>query len=340
MQTKLCKTLFSLFFILFSITLTGCTPQTEAVSKTGFYFDTTATITLYENDDAARETLFQGCFALCKSYEELLSRTIPDSDIWKINHAKGAPVVVSEETATLLTLALSYCSDTNGAVDITIAPLSSLWDFSSEDLENKAEHTIPSEEQRKEALSHVDYRKVIVDGNTVTLPDPDAAIDLGCVAKGFIADRLKEYLVKNDCKSAIINLGGNIVTVGARLDGTPFQIGIQNPEGGNPIAILPITDASLVSSGTYQRCFEKDGILYHHLLSTKTGMPIQNGLRSVTILSASSADGDMLSTACFLLGLTDGMAYVESLPGIEAVFITEDHVLHTSSGLSSLLQTP
>ena len=144
------------------------------------------------------------------------------------------------------------------------------------------------------------------------------------------------------CQSAIINLGGNILTIGEKPDGSAFRLGIQKPfaDGGTPSAALPVTDASLVSSGVYERYFESDGERFHHLLNPKTGMPENNGLLSVTILSDSSADGDILSTACFLLGLEDGMAYAESLPGIEAVFITEDYVLHPSSGLSGILQKP
>ena len=140
--------------------------------------------------------------------------------------------------------------------------------------------------------------------------------------------------------SAIINLGGNVLTLGKKPDGSPFRLGIQKPFDvrNAPIASLAVTDASLVSSGVYERYFEADGIRYHHLLNTRTGMPENNTLLSVTILSDSSAEGDILSTACFLLGPKAGMACVESLPGVEAVFITEDYELHSSSGLSGLVQ--
>lgn len=320
---------------------TGCERNATPVSQTAFYFDTVITITLYDDLKPERsEKILNGCFALCETYEAMLSRTKKGSDVWNINHAGGAPVQVDAETASLIDKALAVCEQTDGAVDITIAPLSSLWNFSSDRLTGQDE--IPSEEQIGELLTHVDYRNVLVDGDTVTLTDPDAAIDLGCIAKGYIADRLKQYLLEEGCTSALINLGGNVLTLGRKPDGTSFLLGIQKPFAGSgePIAVLPVAGQSLVSSGVYERYFKKDGKRYHHLLDPETGMPENNGLLSVTILSDSSTDGDILSTACFLLGPDDGMAYVESLPGIEAVFITEDYALHPSSGLSGLLQTP
>ncbi|MBO5093674.1 MAG: FAD:protein FMN transferase [Lachnospiraceae bacterium] len=319
----------------------GCGKNAEPVSKTEFYFDTVITITLYDDLKPERsEEILNGCFALCETYEAMLSRTKKGSDIWNINHAGGAPVKVNGETAALIEKALTVCRQTDGAVDITIAPLSSLWNFSSEHLTEQKE--IPSQEQIGALLPHVDYHNVLADGDTVTLTDPDASIDLGCIAKGYIADRLKQYLLEEGCTSAIVNLGGNVLTLGHKPDGTDFRLGIQKPFAGSgeSIAVLPVADQSLVSSGVYERYFEENGRRYHHLLNPKTGMPENNGLLSVSILSDSSTDGDILSTACFLLGPDDGMAYVESLPGVEAVFITEDYSLHPSSGLSGLLQTP
>lgn len=334
--TRLC-----IFLTAVSFLLTGCGKNTSSVSQTAFYFDTVITITLYDARSAADcQEILDSCFALCETYENMLSRTKEGSDIWRLNHANGSPVQVHTETAALIKKALSVCEETNGAVDITIAPLSSLWDFSSGHAAERK--SIPTSSQIRSLLPHIDYHKVRLDGNTVTLEDPDAAIDLGCIAKGYIADRLKEYLQEEGCQSALINLGGNILTIGKKPDGSAFRLGIQKPfaDGGTPSAVLPVTDASLVSSGVYERYFESDGERFHHLLNPKTGMPENNGLLSVTILSDSSADGDILSTACFLLGLEDGMAYAESLPGIEAVFITEDYVLHPSSGLSGILQKP
>lgn len=332
-------------FSLFCLLLSGCGKNMTPVSKTDFCMDTSITVTLYDTGRLSYsdcEKLLDNCFSLCRSYEDMFSRTKEGSDIWNINHAGGAPVRVSAETAGLLQTALYYCRETDGAVDITIAPLSALWNFSSASLKGTDTHTLPDRQQIQALLPCVDYQKVQITGTTVTLKEPGAALDLGCIAKGYIADRLKDYLKEQGIGSAVINLGGNVLTLGSKPDGSPFRLGIQKPFDlrGTPIAVLSVSDASLVSSGVYERYFEADGILYHHLLNPRTGMPEQNGLLGVTILSDSSTDGDILSTACFLLGPDKGMAYVESLPGVEAVFITEDYVLHPSSGLSGLLQTP
>ena len=173
-----------------------------------------------------------------------------------------------------------------------------------------------------------------VDGCTVTLTDPEAAIDLGGIAKGYIADRIKDYLVSQGVKSAIIDLGGNILCVGKRPDGEPFRIGIQRPfaDRSETAAIVEIDGKSVVSSGIYERYFEKDGVLYHHILNPDTGYPYDNGLVSVTIISDESVDGDGLSTSCFALGLEKGMELIDSLPDVYAVFITEDGQLHFSEG--------
>ena len=141
-------------------------------------------------------------------------------------------------------------------------------------------------------------------------------------------------------KSAIINLGGNVLTIGSRPDGKPFRVGIQEPfaETGTPIASLSISGQSLVTSGVYERYTTVGGELYHHILDTKTGYPVRNSLLSVTILSEHSVDGDALSTAVFSMGLEKGAAYVESLPGIEAVFVTSENKVLVTSGLTGLVE--
>ncbi len=323
-----------LFFCLFwALMLSGCGKASEPISRTGFYFDTAVTITVY---DATDEPLIDTCFSLCQKYEELFSRTKEGSDVYRINHSQGKPVEVSPETISLLQTALSYAKLSNGRIDPTIAPLSSLWDFGVQAALDEEQVRIPDETQIQEGLSHVGYEKIHLSGNQVVLEDPGASIDLGFVAKGYVADRLKEYLLEQGVEHALLDLGGNVLTLGSRPDGEPFRIGIQRPfdQGGSAAAILSVRDQSLVSSGVYQRYFEKDGRLYHHILDPQTGYPVENSLYSVTILSRSSLEGDALSTTCFCLGLEEGMKLIESLPGVEAVFITQDQVLHPSSGIS------
>lgn len=299
----------------------------DPITRTGFYFDTVIQITLY---DKSKVSCIDECFTLAGKYENMLSPTVENSDLWRINHSGGSPVTVSDETAALLNTALSYCESTDGRIDLTIESASDLWDFHTED----AAH-VPSDEDILEALTHVDYHVLQIEGNTVTMTDPNAKITLGFIAKGYIADKMKEYLLSQNVKSAIIDLGGNLLAVGSKPDGTAFSFGVQRPfdTQGMPITVLSVSDRSLVSSGVYERCFYQNDILYHHILDTSTGYPIENNLLGVTILSDSSAVGDALSTTCFVLGAKEGMALIESLEDTEAIFIYSDYHLEYSSGL-------
>lgn len=305
-----------------SLLFTGCHLVTkEPISKTGIYFDTVISIDIYDSNNTS---LLEQCFEYCKEFEETVSRTIETSEIYQINHANGNPVEVSDVTLELLKKGVEYGDLTNGKFDITIAPLSELWDFKNNT------GTVPNEQDIKEALSHVNYKNIVIDGNMITLTDPKSAIDLGGIAKGYMADRLKEYLTKQGVESALINLGGNILAVGSKPDGTPFHLGIQKPfdKQGVTITSVKTADSSVVSSGVYERYFKTDDALYHHILNSKTGFPYNNGLLGVTILSEKSVDGDALSTSCFALGLEDGMKLIQSLDGVDAIFVTDDYQLH------------
>ena len=312
-----------LFLLILSLTGTA---SAKSGSRTGFAFDTVVMIQIAEASDP--EALLDQSFDLISSLEQLFSRTLEGSDIWNINHADGKAVTVSVETADLIRFSLSWCELTKGALDITIAPVSSLWDFTGE---TKA---VPDEDSLKEALGHVDYRCVSVEENTVTLSDPDAMLDLGAVAKGYASDLIKELLEENGCESAIINLGGNIMTVGKKPDGSDWIIGVRRPfsDAEDSIEAVPAADLSVITSGSYERFFTVDGRLYHHILDPETGMSADTGLSGVSIVSSLGAVGDALSTACFVMGPEKGMELIESLPGIEALFITEDEELIPSSG--------
>ena len=309
--------------LLSMLCLGGCSGKQEPVSKTGFLFDTVVTITLY-GSDRDQEELLEECFRKGEAYEQLFSRTIETSEISRITQAKGEPVTVSDDTRELIEKGLYYSELSGGAFDITIAPVSSLWDFKS------ADPSVPDADAISRAVQAVDYHTVHIDGNQVWLENPDAALDLGGIAKGFIADRLKEFLVSNGVSSGIINLGGNVLTIGQKPDGSDYVIGIQYPfkEQNEVIDTVQIADSSMVSSGVYERYFYEGDTLYHHILDPKTGYPYENSLLGVTILSSDSVDGDGLSTTCFALGLEKGTELIRSLDGIEAIFITDDYKLH------------
>ncbi|WP_109708569.1 FAD:protein FMN transferase [Faecalicatena contorta] len=315
--------LIILLTVVLMFTLSACSkpPLENPIKTTGIYFDTVISVEIWGSTD---ETILEYCEDICAQYEQLLSRTIETSDISRINSAGGAKVQVDAKTAEVIRKGLYYSQLSEGGFDITIAPLSELWDIKNNP------GNIPAQSAIDEAKSHVNYKNVVLEGNTVSLKDPEAAIDLGAIAKGFIADELKVYLTEQGIEHALINLGGNILAVGGKTDGENFHIGIQKPfdERNTVMTSVDVNGKSVVSSGTYERYFKKDGKIYHHLLNPSTGYPFDNNLLQVTIISDLSVDGDGLSTTCFALGLEQGTALIESLDGISAIFITEDYSLH------------
>ena len=324
-QKKLSRICMTTVLILI-VTLTGCTtpPESESLTVTGTYFDTVVQIEAWGAD----QEIMEHCLQMCEDYEQMLSATIDTSEISKINNAGGEPVTVSDETAGLIEEGIRYGDISGGRFDITVAPATELWNFTDNE-----EKTLPNPDELAAAVKHIDYHCVNVDGNTVTLADPEARIDLGGIAKGYISDRLKEYLENEGVEHGLIDLGGNMLTLDGRYDGTNFRIGLQEPfaDTGTAMAVVSVNDKSVVTSGDYERYFEKDGVIYHHILDPDTGYPVQNDLDQVTIISDQSVDGDALSTTCFAMGLEDGLQLIRSLDGVEAVFVTKDGEIHTSS---------
>lgn len=332
------------------------------VSKTGFYLDTVCGITIYgmadpdgslaklSDDDLELHFLkvITDAFLVCSDYEKVLSKTIDTSDISRINGAGGEAVEVSSEAIEIIEKGLHYGDLSGGAFDITIGKATDLWDF-HDNLETGHEGgQIPSQEALNEAVSHVNYKAVQVDGNRIKLTDSDAEINLGGIAKGYIADKVASYLEERGVTSAVVDLGGNIVVIGGKsgslicADGTdpeqtvPFNIGITDPtsETGDLLGIMPCSDKTVVTSGTYERYFEQDGVKYHHILDPATGYPVDTDVLSVTIISSrgNSADCDGLSTTCLAIGMEKGLELVKSLDGFEAIFVdTEGNVEMTSA---------
>ena len=304
----------------------GCATKAAARDVTAFALDTVVSVTYYR--DADREAALEA-LALCRDYELVFSRTDPDSELFRLN-ASGS-MTVSPALRAVLELALEFCRESGGRYDVTMGGVSALYDFSGDP------HR-PDDAALREAVAHVGWEKLRLDGDTVTLTDPAAVIDLGSVAKGWIADRMKALLEERGVEHAIISLGGNILTLGGRPDGTDFQIGIRYPERDSDAlaATVRVKDESVVTSGVYERFFVEDGVTYSHLLDPATGLPLQNGLLAVSVVGESSARCDALSTLLFALGLDEGLAYINALDGYEAVFITEDHALHRSRGFAAL----
>jgi thiamine biosynthesis lipoprotein len=303
----------------------GCSAEKELqkLSEVGFYLDTVITLTAYTED----EQILKDAMEECGRYEQMLSRTAEGSDVWRINHAEGNPVEVTDDTIAILQCAAKISELSGGAFDVTIAPVSTIWDFTS------GNAALPDAEEIAKAAELVDYTKLELEGNTVKLP-AGMMIDLGGIAKGYIADRIKDYLIGRGVEHAILSFGGNVIGIGAKPDGSPWKVGIQDIDKptGESMLVSRNTGGSAVTSGIYERGFDLDGVRYHHLLSPFTGWPVQNELASVAIFSDSSMIGDALSTTAFVLGTEEGLKLIESLEGIEAVFIARDRTVTYSSG--------
>lgn len=325
MKRKL-KCISAVLAALLLITFTGCSGNektSEPISRTGILLDTVVMITLYDTDDTA---LLDGCFDMIADYEAKLSRTLETSEIYRLNRREISEV--SPETAELIQKGLEYSQRSQGAFDITIGSVSSLWDFSS------GAGTVPDAELISEALTHVGYEGVRVNGCTVTFDDPGTMLDLGAIAKGYIADRIKDYLSEKGVASAIIYLGGNTLCMGEKPSGDPFRVGVQYPfkETGELITVLSVKDMSIVSSGSYERYFVSDGVSYHHILDPGTGYSCVTDITGVSIICPSSVDADALSTICFILGEEKASELIDSIDGTYAVFIRPDGTLGFSEG--------
>ncbi len=323
-----------LIILVLALQLCGCgRGAKQPVSKTDFYFDTAVTVTLFAmpSETQEAEKLLTETMSQCAYYESLLSPTVEGSDLYKINHAGGESVRVSDETATVMYAALAYSRSFPECVDLTVAPVKDLWDFSGNS------SYVPEKEELTKALLHVDFNNLVLDGNNVSLTDPDAAVDLGFIAKGYIADQLKAFLLLKGCEEAIINLGGNVQTIGKKPDGSAFSVGIQKPfaDLGTYLTTTELGDgdalySSAATSGVYERCFKREGILYHHILDLSSGMPVDTDLYSATILTDSSMDADALSTICLILGKDGALSLIESTEDVDAILITnENEVIDT-----------
>lgn len=284
-------------------------------SRTEYVMDTVVTIT------ADNKKAVDRCFAEIERLENILSCYVADSDISKINSAPyGTYVSVHKETLELLEKADMYKEITHGAFDISIKPVSDLWDI-------KGGGYVPSDKELSNALNCLS--DIHINGDKVALKKDGAQIDLGGIAKGYIGDKVCHNLKSHNVKSAILDLGGNIVVIG-KNGRTPWKIGLQDPAKprGTTLGYIEATDKCVVTSGGYERFFEKDGKTYHHIFSPATGKNPDNDILSVTIISEDGTLSDALSTSCFVLGKDKGLELVEEM-GAEAVIVTKKGIFMT-----------
>ena len=342
---------FATLLMLIIIPQTGCSSQAET-AKTNFCLDTQCTITIYDTDEALSpdsamptedaERILDEAFTEIKRYENLLSKTVEGSDVDRINKAGGQPTEVSDETMDVIRLCMEAGLISGGKFDMTIGAVTELWDFKSENPQ------IPSQQNIDKALTTVDYTKMRTQGSSITLTNPDARLDFGGVAKGYIADRIGAFLKEKGVEKAIVNLGGNIVTVGQKDEDTLWNIGIERPYSDRTeiMGTVQVADATVVTSGIYERNFQQDGVLYHHVLDPATGYPVETDLEAITLVAAEGNSGfcDSLSTICILLGKDKALALIESLQEkypekrLEAALMDKDDNMVQTDGMQVITE--
>ncbi len=262
--------------------------------------------------------------------EEMISWRVEGSDIEKLNLGAGGDFIeISPLTYGLLELCNDVSELSGGAFDVTISPLSRLWDF------DRGDEFIPEQSLVEELLPHVDYRNILLgENNTAALKQTMTSVDLGGIGKGAACDAAINVYKQSDVSAAIIAVGGSVGVYGGKLFGDPWTVSIKNPAGSGTMGELKITDGFVSTSGSYEKFFTDSGELYHHILDPKTGYPAKSRLVSVTVKSASGALSDALSTACFILGLESAAALLREYDS-EAVFIDENNKVYLTDGLKN-----
>ena len=319
-----------IFILIAGLIGTGCAnrQQGEHLSETRLLLDTYCTITIHGDVDSE---LLDDAFTLCAKLEALFSITIEDSDVWRINHAEGEIVEVHPRTIEVIKAGLEFSELSDGMFDITIGRLTRLWNFSGQG-EQGDRSRVPLSADIDVALQSVENAEIFIDGNNIRLAKPPgeslyAWIDLGGIAKGYIADLLAAFLVMQGVNGAMIDLGGDVTTVGNRVDGNPWRIALRKPFGTMEewIGIVEASDFAVVSSGIYERQFEKDGVIYHHILDPFTGMPVITDVVSAVIIAENALIGEGLSTIAVLVGSEKAPQLFEQVQGfICAVLILDD----------------
>ena len=336
---------FALLIIIFSIGFASCgrtaEPRTEAL------MGTVCTVNAY---DDGTKSLYDELFARLHEIDETFSVTIDSSEISAINKAAGErSVSVSSDTAYVVKASLSFAELTGGAFDPTVGPLVKIWGI------NTDHARVPAQSEIDAVLPLINWRDVsVTEDNTVMLKRRGMALDLGGIVKGYAADELTKILKARKVRRAIVDLGGNIFVYGKKKDGSPWRVGIKNPNDpeGVPSIVLNVANSTIVTSGVYERFFTENGVRYHHILDAKTGYPASSGLLSSTVICESSMAADALSTSVFVLGKESGMELLRrmrspelsEIPGLHAqalgIFIEEDGSISASKELDGSLEAP
>lgn len=294
------KKILLIIIVCFVVFTSSCINGSKNVTRQTFALDTVINITTNKKDSGK----INEAFTLLKEYENVFSRTKPESKLCLLNNGQGE---LTEDIEKVLSFSLEMSHLTNGAFDVTVAPLVDLWNVK----ERKAP---PTEEEIETARSKTGYEAITLSPFSLG----GKTIDTGAVAKGYIADKVAESFKNKGVESAVIDLGGNVVLIGE------YKVGIRNPFSPDEVfATITVKDKSAVTSGAYQRYFEYEGKRYHHIIDPRTGYPSEGGIASVTVISPSSMQADALSTSIFILG-KESISLCDNFPNTDALIIMEN----------------
>ena len=345
------RALLALLVVLVATAAHAATVK-DVRSKMGSRFEVTA---VHDREAVAREAV-EAAWAEIDRLEAMISSWREDSETSTVNrHAGIRPVRVSPELFRLIRRAVKVSELTGGAFDITFAGVGDLWDFRSGERQPGARASppaaaeggqqnapaarpapaLPSEEQIAAALQHVGYRRIVLDEEkgTVFLNDPGARIGFGAIGKGYAANRAVFVLKEHGVRGGLVSAGGDLVAFGRREDGEPWSIAIAHPRDPKRVlARIPLTEQAVVTSGDYEQYFIHDGRRYSHIIDPRTGWPA-TGLQAVTVICPDAELADALATAAFVLGIEEGLALVERMEGVEALFVTETGEVRSTSNI-------
>ncbi len=306
--------------------LSGCQKEMQTKDFDYFYFDTSISIKLYYTDETQYDfnKIDQGIDNILVRLQNEFDPMAKNSTITNLN--ENGEITMDDDFKIVFEQSQKACKQTAGRFDATSGELINLWSI------NNQNH-LPSTSEIKTALATVGCQRVEENNNQLIIPK-GMKLDFGSIVKGYAADEIEAYLKSEGVESALLNLGGNIQTIGKKVDGSDFRIGVMKPEVDNVLnenaLIINANDQAVVTSGINQRFFEQDGQIYHHILDAKNGKPVNNQLASVTILTDKGIDADTLSTVTFIMGLEAGYDYINSLSGVDAIFITRDHKFYVT----------
>jgi len=319
-----------LTFVL-AIGIVGCTNEdsNQPISRTEIFMSTPVSITIY---DGEYENILDKAFEKVEEVENLVSINKENTEISELNKNAGIEKVkLSDISYDILKKGLEYSKLSNGSYDITIGPLVKLWNIGFEDAK------VPSQDEINEVIDTIDYNNIKINDSTkeVFLKKKGMEIDLGSIAKGYIADEIANILKQEGVNRAIIDLGGNIYALGSKSSDSNWKIGIQNPfnDRGEVVGGIEVSDKTVVTSGIYERFIEENGVKYHHILNPKTGYPYETDIAGVSIITDKSIDADALSTLTFTKGLEEGLKFIEGLDNVDAIFITNDKKIYITENI-------